>query len=52
MASISIKVSIKRAWWVMPYLNLLGAIYLATGYYPKAKHVIGIWKRGMKLVIN
>lgn len=52
MAATEMKVSIKRAWWVLPYLKLLGGIYLATGFYPKASHIVAIWKRGMRLEID
>ena len=51
MAASEVKVAIKLAWWLSPYLKLLGGIYRCTGYYPHAQHVVAIWKRGIKLEI-
>lgn len=51
MALIDMKVTIKRAWWVFPYLKLLGGIYRCTGFYPHAEHIVAVLKRGMTLEI-
>lgn len=51
MAVSEMKVDIKLAWWLIPYLKMLGGMYRCTGYYPHAEHVVAVWKRGVKLEI-
>lgn len=48
MAACQLTVSIKRAWWVIPYLRACMVFAWLTGMEPDGEKIAGMVMRGMK----
>jgi len=52
MAACQLTVSIKRAWWAIPYVRACMMFAWLTGMEPDVEKIAAIISRGMKCEIN
>ena len=52
MATITAQVSIKRAWWVLPYLRSVAVLCWMTGLMPDLDRVVATAMRGIKIEVD
>lgn len=52
MATADIKIRIKNAWWVWPYIRLYGLKCRITGEEPDIEWMVATISRGWTLVIE
>lgn len=52
MATITARVSVKRAWWVLPYLRSIEVFCWMTGMTPDLDKVSATVMRGFKMKVE
>lgn len=52
MAICTMTVSVKRAWWVIPYLRACMLFAWLTGMEPDGEKIASTVSRGMKIEMN